>query len=52
MAFTAGNVEAILGAVVDPSGFLKYDAAMTRATASAARAEQASVGAAAASTRA
>jgi len=52
VAFTAGNVEAILGAVVDPSGFLKYDAAMTRATASAARAEQASVGAAAASTRA
>jgi len=52
MAFLAGNVEAILGARVDPSGFVKYDAALTRASGAAAKAEQASIGAAAGASKA
>ena len=52
MAFLAGNVEAILGARVDPSGFVKYDAALARASGAAAKAEQASVGAAAGASKA
>ena len=46
MTFIAGNVEAILGAKVNPAGFLAYDRAVSKAGASAAKAEAASTAAA------
>lgn len=52
MSFLAGDVYAVLGARVDPAGFAAYDAAMNKATASAARAEKAQAGAAASAAKA
>lgn len=52
MPFSAGEVYAVLGARVDPSGFRAYDAALARTTGAASKAEAATAASAAAMTKA
>lgn len=51
MEFDAGSVFAVLGAKVDPAGFVAYDAAIGRSTANAGRFEQRNNAASAAAAR-